>query len=81
MPMKLATTLSHLQSIPNIVNKTLLVEFHEYLRGVDTSVNYQSQILKELVSYAEFLGTNRQWKLHPSSNGIHIIYNDKINKH
>ena len=55
MPMKLATTLSHIQSIPNIVNKTLLVEFHEYLREVDTSESYQSQMLKQLVSYAEFL--------------------------
>jgi integrase/recombinase XerD len=56
MPMKLQTTLSHLESLPNISNKKLLVEFHEYLRGVDTSENYQSQMLKQLVSYAEFLG-------------------------
>jgi len=55
MPMKLATTLSHIQSIPNIVNKTLLVEFHEYLKEVDTSESYQNQMLKQLVSYAKFL--------------------------
>jgi len=34
----------------------MAVEFHEYLREVDTSENYQNQMLKELVSYAEFLG-------------------------
>jgi integrase/recombinase XerD len=56
MPMKLPTTLSHLQSIHNIINKKLLVEFHAYLKEVDTSENYQNQILKELIPYAEFLG-------------------------
>ena len=56
MPMKLMTTLSHLQSLANTVNRTLLLEFHEYLKEVDTSQNYQNQMLKELVPYAEFLG-------------------------
>jgi hypothetical protein len=37
------------------VNKTLLVEFHEYLKEVDTSESYQNQMLKQLVSYAKFL--------------------------
>jgi integrase/recombinase XerD len=50
------TTLSHLQSLANTVNRTLLLEFHEYLKEVDTSQNYQNQMLKELVPYAEFLG-------------------------
>lgn len=56
MPMKLATTLGHLQSILNITNKKLLVEFHEYLKEVDTSESYQNQMLKQLISYAEFVG-------------------------
>jgi hypothetical protein len=55
MPMKLATTLRHLHSLHNITNKKILLEFHEYLKEVDTSVNYQNQMLKELVPYAEFL--------------------------
>lgn len=54
--MKLATTLRHLQSILNIANKKLLIEFHEYLKEVDTSVNYQNQTLKQLIPYALFLG-------------------------
>ncbi len=56
--MKLKTTLSHLDRIPNKTNKLLLVEFHEYLKEVDTSENYQNQMLKELISFAEFLGKN-----------------------
>ncbi|MEP6575507.1 MAG: hypothetical protein ABJB85_03680 [Nitrososphaerota archaeon] len=56
MPMKLKTTLSHLDHLPNETNKKLLVEFHEYLKKCDTSENYQNQMLKELISFAEFLG-------------------------
>ena len=55
MPMKLPTTLRHIQSLTNLVNKSVLLKFHEYLNEVDTSENYQNQMLKELVSYAEFL--------------------------
>jgi hypothetical protein len=56
MPMKLARTLRHLQSISDMANKKVLLEFHEYLKEVDTSQNYQNQMLKELVPYAELLG-------------------------
>jgi hypothetical protein len=44
MPMKLATTLRRLQPISNFRNKTLLLEFHEYLKDVDTTQNYQNQM-------------------------------------
>ncbi len=54
--MKLETTLGHLDRIPNQTNKKLLVEFHDYLKDIDTSENYQNQMLKELISFAEFLG-------------------------
>ena len=55
MPMKLVTTLSHLQSLPSIVNRRVLLDFHEYLKEVDTTQNYQNQMLKELVPYDRFL--------------------------
>lgn len=58
MAMKLSTTLSHLDKIPNPINKRLVREFHEYLKLVDTSENYQNQMLKELISYTIFLGEN-----------------------
>ena len=48
MPMKLKTTLGHLDRLPNQTNKLLLVEFHEYLKEADTSETYQNQMLKEL---------------------------------
>jgi integrase/recombinase XerD len=64
MPMKLATTLKHLQSLTNIVNKTILLGFHEYLKEVDTSQNYQNQMLKELISYAEFLNSTSFYDVH-----------------
>jgi hypothetical protein len=37
-------------------NKKLLLEFHEYLKEVDTSENYQNQMLKQPIPYALFLG-------------------------
>jgi hypothetical protein len=63
MPMKLATTLRHIQPLTKTVNKTVLVGFHEYLREVDASENYQNQMLKELVSYVELLGEEQAGEL------------------
>ena len=64
MPMKLPTTLRHLQYLASIVNRTVLLEFHEYLKEVDTIENYQNQMLKELISYAEFLNSTSFYDVH-----------------
>jgi hypothetical protein len=39
-----------------VTNRALLGELYEYLKGVDTSENYQNQRLKQLIGYAQFLG-------------------------
>jgi len=62
--MKLPTTLRHLQYLASIVNRTVLLEFHEYLKEVDTIENYQNQMLKELISYAEFLNSTSFYDVH-----------------
>jgi hypothetical protein len=39
-----------------VTNRALLGELYEYLKGVDTSENYQNQRLKQLIGYASILG-------------------------
>jgi hypothetical protein len=43
MAMKLSTTLSHVDKIPNHTNVSLVKDFYEYLKEIGTSENYQNQ--------------------------------------
>jgi hypothetical protein len=42
MPMKLSTTLEHINDIPNKVNACVVKEFFQYLKDIETSENYQN---------------------------------------
>ena len=55
MPTKLANILKKVDALANRNNATLLIEFYEYLRSVRTSERYQSDILKVLVKFSEFI--------------------------
>src|SRR5215212_4235869 len=55
MPTKLKDTLEKVRKLGNKTNSDLLLEFYEYLRDVRTSERYQSDILKVLVKFSEFL--------------------------
>ena len=56
MPMKLSSTLGHINAIPNSVNADVVKEFYEYLKDIGTSENYQNQNLKQMTGFAKFLG-------------------------
>jgi hypothetical protein len=43
MAMKLSTTLRHIDTIPDNVNAEVVKEFHDYLKEIGTSENYQNQ--------------------------------------
>jgi integrase/recombinase XerD len=58
MPTKLKDTLEKVRKLDNRSNSELLIEFYEYLRGVRTSERYQSDILKVLVKFSEFINDN-----------------------
>lgn len=59
MAMKLSTTLSHMNTIPNSTNVFLVKDFYDYLKEIRTSENYQNQNLKQITGFAKFLGTER----------------------
>jgi hypothetical protein len=56
MAMKLSTTLGHINNIPNALNAAIIKDFYEYLKGIETSENYQNQNIKQLIGYVRFLG-------------------------
>ena len=57
--MKLSTTLSHINMIPNAINASLIRDFYEYLKEIGTSENYHNQNLKQMIGYAKFLGIEK----------------------
>lgn len=57
--MKLSTTLRHIDAIPQSVNAQAIKEFHEYLKEIGTSENYQNQNLKQIIGFAKFLGSQK----------------------
>ena len=59
MAMKLSTTLRHIDAIPQSVNAQAIKEFHEYLKEIGTSENYQNQNLKQIIGFAKFLGSQK----------------------
>jgi hypothetical protein len=58
MPTKLKDTLKKVRKINNKSNSELLIEFYEYLRDIRTLERYQSDILKVLVKFSEFIDDN-----------------------
>jgi len=58
MPTKLKDTLQKVRKLDNRSNSDLLIEFYEYLSASRTSERYQSDILKILVKYSEFIYNN-----------------------
>ncbi|MDF2737177.1 MAG: Integrase [Nitrososphaeraceae archaeon] len=58
MPTKLKDTLEKVRKLDNSSNSDLLIEFYEYLRAVRTSERYQSDILKVLIKFSEFIDDN-----------------------
>jgi integrase/recombinase XerD len=58
MPTNLKDTLEKVRKLNNRSNSDLLIEFYEYLRAVRTSGRYQSDILKVLIKFSEFIDDN-----------------------
>ena len=58
MPTKLKDTLEKVMKLDNKSNSDLLLEFYEYLRAARTFERYQSDILKVLIKFSEFIDDN-----------------------
>ncbi len=56
MPMKLSTTISKIQTIPNQPNIEKINEFINYMKNNGSSEHHQNNNLKVVISFAKFLG-------------------------
>jgi hypothetical protein len=56
MPVKLTNTVKKIAAIPNSLNSALLNEFYQYIKSNSASESHQNNNLKELISFAHFLG-------------------------
>ena len=78
MPTKLEDTLEKVRKLEERSNSDLLIEFYEYLRAIRTSERYQSDILKVLVKFSEFINDNLV-KV-PKKEQVIAFLNTKIRK-
>jgi len=58
LPVKLSTTISNIQVIPNETNQGLVKEFYEFMKSSGTSDKYQNNNLKTIIAFGRFLGTS-----------------------
>ena len=56
MPVKLSTTIKKIENIPNITNRSLLIDFHKYLNSNGVSESHQNNNLKALIALRTFFG-------------------------
>jgi len=55
LPVKLSTTISNIQTIPNENNRILVNEFYEFMKSSGTSEKYQNNNLKTIIAFGRFL--------------------------
>ncbi len=59
MPAKLTTTIENIdKKVYNNINRELIRKFYKYLKDIDTSENYQNGLIKVIIRFAEYLGTD-----------------------
>jgi hypothetical protein len=62
MPTTLSTTVRHIYDrVPNSVNSQLIAEFHQFMKDNGTSQRHQNNNLKAIISFAEFLGADKNF--------------------
>jgi hypothetical protein len=57
MPAKLTTTVSKIAQVPNKTNSVIIEEFYMYMRVKGSSEQHQNNVLKTVIAYANFLGS------------------------
>jgi hypothetical protein len=56
MPVKLSTTVKKIQSIKNPDNLALVNDYYQYIKDNGASDSHQNNILKAIISFANFVG-------------------------
>jgi hypothetical protein len=57
LPAKLTTTVSKIAQVPNKTNSAIIEEFYMYMRAKGSSEQHQNNVLKTIIAYANFLGS------------------------
>jgi hypothetical protein len=57
MPAKLTTTVSKIAQVPNMTNSAIIGEFYTYMRAKGSLEHHQNNVLKTVIAYANFLGS------------------------
>ena len=58
MPVRLSTTVSKIQILPNSTNAILLTEFYQYMRNNGSSDSHMNNSLKTNMAFATFIGSD-----------------------
>jgi integrase/recombinase XerD len=59
LPAKLTTTIENIdKKVYNNINRELIGKFYKYLKDIDTSENYQNGLIKVIIRFAEYLGSD-----------------------
>ena len=60
MPVKLSTTLDNIdKKITNPANREIILGLHEHLRSSETSENYQNGVIKAVLNFCEYVGSDK----------------------
>ena len=80
MPVKLSTTVSNIQTIPNENNRILVNEFYEFMKSSGTSDKYQNNNLKTIIAFGRFLEPSISFKTIVKRDQITSFLDTKIKK-
>jgi hypothetical protein len=58
MPVRLSTTVSKINSLPNLTNVSLLTEFYQYMKNNGSSESHMNNSLKTNMAFATFIGSD-----------------------
>ncbi|HJU33650.1 MAG TPA: hypothetical protein VJ695_00865 [Nitrososphaera sp.] len=61
MPAKLTTTVSKIAQVPNKTNSAIIEESYMYMKAKGSSEQHQNNILKTVIAYANFLGSETKF--------------------
>ena len=78
MPVKLSTTISNIQSVPNKTNQVLIHEFYGFMKSSGTSDKYQNNNLKTIIAFGRFLGSSISFQTITKRDQIIAFLDTKI---
>jgi len=78
MPTKLVTTVEKIGNLPNKENSNIINRFHEFMKLNGASERHQNNNLKSVISFANFLGPDTNFRNVNNTNQILSFLNTKI---